>query len=166
MWGIHVFIHFFGFAFKTGIINAMELKEKINIYCCYSCEPFGVTSLDTASNLGLLLFTMEHPNLTSSSILIHHKWYVLLVSETLLFYPHLKVRLSNEERTILSDDLILGAAYLWCLFEFMDDVLFPTECNTDRLMQNLIYSGYVCDTTIKNIFAHGPDGSSFFGYWS
>lgn len=45
----------------------------------------------------------------------------------------------------------------------MDDVLFATECNTDRLMQNLIYSGYVFDTTIKNIFAHGPDGVLFLG---
>ena len=49
-------------------------------------------------------------------------------------------------------------------FEFMDDVLFATECNNHRLMQNLLYSGYVCDTTIKNIFAHGPDGSSVLGY--
>jgi hypothetical protein len=46
----------------------------------------------------------------------------------------------------------------------MDDVLFATDCNNDQLMQNLMYSGYVCDTTIENIFAHGPDGSSLFWY--
>ena len=70
---IFPFISLFGFVFKSGIIIAMELRKKINIYCCYSCEQFGVTSLNTSSNLGLLLFIMERPNLTSSSMLIHHK---------------------------------------------------------------------------------------------
>jgi hypothetical protein len=45
---------------------------------------------------------------------------------------------------------------------FMDGVLFPAECTSERVQQNSFYCGYDCDTMLNNVFAYGPDGKVFF----
>ena len=45
---------------------------------------------------------------------------------------------------------------------FMDGICLNTECTSELLEQNAIYSGYHSDTMINNAFAYGPDGRVFF----
>ena len=45
---------------------------------------------------------------------------------------------------------------------FMEGVTFPAECSDDRIIQNLMYCGYDCDTMVNNVFAYGPVGRVFF----
>jgi hypothetical protein len=45
---------------------------------------------------------------------------------------------------------------------FMDGVSLALECTSDRVTQNVFYSGYDCNTMVNNVFAYGPDGKVFF----
>jgi hypothetical protein len=58
------------------------------------------------------------------------------------------------------------------IIDFMDGVLFSTECTNKRVEQNSMYCGYDCNTMVNDVFAYGPDGKVFFaainfsGSWS
>jgi hypothetical protein len=41
----------------------------------------------------------------------------------------------------------------------MDGVSFAPECTSERVMQNDLKCGYDCDTTVRKVFAYGPDGN-------
>ncbi len=44
---------------------------------------------------------------------------------------------------------------------FMDGVALQSECTSEQIEQNAMYSGYHSDTMVNNIFAYGPDGKVF-----
>ncbi len=96
-----------------------------------------------------------------------------LVSVTLRFHPQSKVRFPDEAKKQQFAAMIEAREPLVNdVIGFMDGVSFASQCSDERIIQNAMYSGYVCDTTINNIFAYGPDGKVFFcalnfpGSWS
>jgi hypothetical protein len=44
---------------------------------------------------------------------------------------------------------------------FMDGLALQSECTSEQIEQNAMYSGYHSDTMVNNIFAYGPDGNVF-----
>jgi hypothetical protein len=44
---------------------------------------------------------------------------------------------------------------------FMDGVSLTSECTSEVIEQNAMYSGYHSDTMVNNVFAYGPDGKVF-----
>ena len=45
---------------------------------------------------------------------------------------------------------------------FMDGVSLTSECTSEPLLQNWMYSGYHSDTMVNNLFAYAPDGKVIF----
>ena len=45
---------------------------------------------------------------------------------------------------------------------FMDGVSLTSECTSEPLVQNSMYSGYHSDTMVNNLFAYAPDGKVIF----
>ena len=45
---------------------------------------------------------------------------------------------------------------------FMDGVSLTSECTSEPVVQNSMYSGYHSDTMVNNLFAYGPDGRVIF----
>jgi hypothetical protein len=44
---------------------------------------------------------------------------------------------------------------------FMDGVALQSECTSEKIEQNAMYSGYHSDTMVNNIFVYGPNGKVF-----
>jgi hypothetical protein len=44
---------------------------------------------------------------------------------------------------------------------FLDGLSLTSECSSEVIEQNAMYSGYHSDTMVSNIFAYGPDGKVF-----
>jgi len=44
---------------------------------------------------------------------------------------------------------------------FMDGLALQSECTSEQIEQNAMYSSYHSDTMVNNIFAYGPDGKVF-----
>jgi len=45
---------------------------------------------------------------------------------------------------------------------FMDGVSLTSECTSEPVVQNFMYSGYRSDTIVNNLLAYGPDGRVIF----
>jgi len=45
---------------------------------------------------------------------------------------------------------------------FMDGVSLTSECTSEPVVQNSMYSGYHSDTMVNNLFAYAPDGRVIF----
>jgi hypothetical protein len=45
---------------------------------------------------------------------------------------------------------------------FMDGMSLTSECTSEPLVQNSMYSGYHSDTMVNNLFAYAPDGKVIF----
>ena len=44
---------------------------------------------------------------------------------------------------------------------FMDGLSLHSECSSDNLEQNAMYTGYHSDTMVNNVFVWGTDGKVF-----
>jgi hypothetical protein len=74
-----------------------------------------------------------------------------------------RVEFPNEQRKQQFAQLIsLREPAATDVIEFMDSVLFTSECTSKQIQQNAYYCGYDCDTMVSNVFAYGPDGKVFF----
>ncbi len=77
-------------------------------------------------------------------------------------HPIAQIKFPNEAKMrVLADMVQLQEPAVDDMIGFMDGVLFPAECTDERIKQNAFYCGYDCDTTVNNVFAHGPDGKVF-----
>jgi hypothetical protein len=45
---------------------------------------------------------------------------------------------------------------------FMDDVSLTSECASEPVVQNSMYSGHHSETMVKNLFVYAPDGKVIF----
>ena len=113
----------------------------------------------TMTNKHLCLIFGTTPSVCSRAI----NWMLKKIVRALRDHPFARVKFPDREkmreyaamvqlREPLVDDII----------GFMDGVSFPAECTDDRFIQNAMYCGYDCDTTVNNVFAYGPDGKVFF----
>jgi hypothetical protein len=90
-------------------------------------------------------------------------WMLRRTVRLLNDHPFAKVRFPDDlkmsefpnmvkARELLAEDVI----------GFMDEVLFQTECTSERMEQNAFYCSYDCNTMVNNVFVFGPDGKVFF----
>jgi hypothetical protein len=81
----------------------------------------------------------------------------------LQYHLLVRVKFPNVEKMQLFSDMIsVREPTLNNVIGFMDGLGLTTECTDERIMQNVYYCGYDCDTMVNNILVFGPDGKEFF----
>jgi hypothetical protein len=101
-----------------------------------------------------------------------NKWICLIFEITLsacscilknLHHPLARVAFPNEEKLRRYSDMIsLREPTVSNVIGFMVGLGLQMECTDERLIQNVYYCGYDCNTIVNNILVFGPNGKVFF----
>ena len=85
-----------------------------------------------------------------------------LVARKLKRHPLAQVVFPDEEKMDLFAGMIHQREHqVRDVIGFMDGLCLNTECTSEPLEQNAMYTGNHSDTMINNVFAYGPDGKVF-----
>ena len=138
----------------------------------YASRPGRKPSLLPPAELGLFLYfigsTMNIKHLcmlfgsTPSVCLQSLRKLLKRIPRKLLNHPFAKVKLPSEEKMhelaalVHSHEPIAND-----VIGFMDRLSLHSECNSNTVEQNAMYSGYHSDTMVNNIFTNAADGKVF-----
>jgi hypothetical protein len=88
---------------------------------------------------------------------------LMLVVQKLKRHPLAEVRFPNAERMAYYAQLIhQREPEVVDVIGFMDGVSLSSECTSEPVVQNSMYSGYHSDTMVNNVLAYAPDGKIIF----
>jgi hypothetical protein len=86
-----------------------------------------------------------------------------LVVKKLKRHPLASIRFPNAEQLEYYAQLIHSREpVVDDVIGFMDGMSLTSECTSEPVVQNSIYSGYHSETMVNNLFAYGPDGRVIF----
>ena len=86
-----------------------------------------------------------------------------LVVKKLKRHPLARVQFPDEEKMAEYAQLIhQREPAVDDVIGFMDGVSLTSECTSEPLVQNSMYSGYHSDTMVNNLLAYAPDGKVIF----